>query len=187
MVNQWVQFVRQYAKENNISYGCAISEAGQAYRKMKQGGNSKRERVEMDDMAVEDFDASEKKVSLPPLRSEREEALYDYKKKELSEILKGSNITGISKMKKDDMIKKILELEGIEEGVKWDNQSSLYKYLKQAHKCNDPMDTFYGLKPRKYRLKKAKEKLENIKNIKTTTMDEMMDKRRRRMIQEDNI
>jgi len=187
MVNQWVQFVRQYAKDDNISYGCAISEAGQAYRKMKQGGNSKRERVEMDDMAMEDFDAPEKKVSLPPLRSEREEALYGYKKKELSEILKGSNITGISKMKKDDMIKKILELEGIEEGVKWDNQSSFYKYLKQAHKCNDPMDTFYGLKPRKYRLKKAKEKLENIKNIKTTTMDEMMDKRRRRMIQEENI
>jgi len=47
MVNQWVQFVRQYARENNISYGCAISEAGPAYRNMKQGGNSKRERVEM--------------------------------------------------------------------------------------------------------------------------------------------
>jgi len=26
MVNQWVQFVRQFAKDNNISYGCAISE-----------------------------------------------------------------------------------------------------------------------------------------------------------------
>ena len=57
MVNQWVQFVKEYARENNISYGCAISEAGPAYRNMKQGGNSKRERVEMDDMAMEDFDA----------------------------------------------------------------------------------------------------------------------------------
>ena len=62
MVNQWVQFVKEFAKENNISYGCAISEAGQAYRKMKQGGNSKRERVEMDDMAMEDFDVPKKQV-----------------------------------------------------------------------------------------------------------------------------
>ena len=36
MPNPWVDFVRQYAKDNNISYGCAISEAGVAYRKMKQ-------------------------------------------------------------------------------------------------------------------------------------------------------
>ena len=24
MPNAWVEFVRQYAKENNLSYGCAI-------------------------------------------------------------------------------------------------------------------------------------------------------------------
>jgi len=36
MPNAWVEFVRQYAKENNLSYGCAISEASPAYRKMKQ-------------------------------------------------------------------------------------------------------------------------------------------------------
>jgi len=36
MGNPWVEFVRQYSKDNNISYGCAISEAGQAYRAMKQ-------------------------------------------------------------------------------------------------------------------------------------------------------
>ena len=35
MPNAWVEFVRQYAKENNLSFGCAISEAGPAYRKMK--------------------------------------------------------------------------------------------------------------------------------------------------------
>ena len=37
MPNAWVEFVRQYAKDNNLSYGCAISEASPAYRKMKQG------------------------------------------------------------------------------------------------------------------------------------------------------
>ena len=62
MVNQWVQFVKEYARENNITYGCAISEAGPAYRNMKQGGNSKRERVEMESMAMEDFDVPKKQV-----------------------------------------------------------------------------------------------------------------------------
>ena len=62
MVNQWVVFVRQYTRENNISYGCAISEASQAYRNMKQGGNSKRERVEMESMAMDVFDAPMKRV-----------------------------------------------------------------------------------------------------------------------------
>ena len=62
MVNQWVQFVKEFAKENNISYGCAISEAGPAYRNMKQGGNSKREKNERESMTGEDFDAPIKKV-----------------------------------------------------------------------------------------------------------------------------
>ena len=48
MVNKWVDFVRQYAKENNVSDGCAISEAGQAYRNMKK---------ELNEMDMEDFDA----------------------------------------------------------------------------------------------------------------------------------
>jgi hypothetical protein len=62
MVNQWVQFVRQYAKDNNISYGCAISEAGPAYRNMKRGGDTRRERVEMENMMGEDVDAPKKQV-----------------------------------------------------------------------------------------------------------------------------
>ena len=44
MGNPWVEFVRQYAKDNNISYGCAISEAGVAYRSMKKGENPKQEK-----------------------------------------------------------------------------------------------------------------------------------------------
>jgi len=44
MRNPWVDFLRQYAKDNNISYGCAISEAGAAYRSMNKGGNPKQEK-----------------------------------------------------------------------------------------------------------------------------------------------
>ena len=36
MVNQWVEFVKEYAKKNNISYGHAIKEAGPAYHSMKK-------------------------------------------------------------------------------------------------------------------------------------------------------
>jgi len=64
MVNQWVDFLKRYARENNMTYSCAISDksASVAYKNMKQGGNSKRERVEMESMAMEDFDAPIKKV-----------------------------------------------------------------------------------------------------------------------------
>ena len=30
--NPWVEHVRKYAKENNVSYGCAISEAKKTYK-----------------------------------------------------------------------------------------------------------------------------------------------------------
>ena len=59
MPNAWVEFVKQYAKDNNISYGCAISEAGVAYRSIKKGGNPKQEKEERGMMMGEDFDATE--------------------------------------------------------------------------------------------------------------------------------
>ena len=59
MVNPWVVFVKAYAKEHNLSYGCAISEAGVAYRSMKKGGNPKQEKEEREMMMGEDFDAPE--------------------------------------------------------------------------------------------------------------------------------
>ncbi len=35
MSNPWVEHVRKYAKENNISYMCAITEASKTYKKAK--------------------------------------------------------------------------------------------------------------------------------------------------------
>ena len=40
MVNEWVEFVKQYAKKNNISYSHALKEAGSAYRSRKKRGKS---------------------------------------------------------------------------------------------------------------------------------------------------
>ena len=70
MPNAWVEFVRQYAKENNLSYGCAISEAGPAYRSTKKGGNPKREKEEREEMMGEDFDTpktpTKKRITIKP-------------------------------------------------------------------------------------------------------------------------
>ena len=65
MVNQWVDFLKKYAKDNsNMTYSCAISDksASVAYRNMKQGGDKRREWVEMESMAMEDFDVPMKQV-----------------------------------------------------------------------------------------------------------------------------
>jgi len=43
MANRWILFLRQYAKDNNISYSCAITEAAPAYRKMKEEMKNKEE------------------------------------------------------------------------------------------------------------------------------------------------
>ena len=43
MVNQWIMFLRQYSKDNNISYSCAITEAAPSYRKMKEEMKNKEE------------------------------------------------------------------------------------------------------------------------------------------------
>ena len=40
MVNPWVEFVKQYAEENDISYSQAMKEAGSAYRSRKKRGKS---------------------------------------------------------------------------------------------------------------------------------------------------
>ena len=191
MGNPWVEFVRQYAKDNNISYGCAISEAGVAYRSMKKGGNPKQEKEERGMMIGEDFDArniaKKKKISLPPLQSEREISLYSFKKDDLSKISKAQNVNGISKMKKDDMIKKNLEMEGLEEGVKWGDKEWLLRDLKKAKRCNDPTDATSRLQSLQYQLNKQKEKLEKIRSLKTSNFEEAMDRQRRIRLAQNNI
>ena len=87
-------------------------------------------------MIGEDFDArniaKKKKISLPPLQSEREISLYSFKKDDLSKILEAQKVKGVSKMKQNDMIKKNLEIKGLEEGVKWEDKALLLQDLKDT-------------------------------------------------------
>jgi len=71
MPNAWVEFVRQYAKENNLSYGCAISEAGPEYRKMK-GMNTKPKEKTKSKINVQKQEKEEKPKEVePPKRARR--------------------------------------------------------------------------------------------------------------------
>ena len=43
MSNRWVEHVRKFAKDNNMTYMCAITEASKTYRKMKEEMKNKEE------------------------------------------------------------------------------------------------------------------------------------------------
>ena len=62
-----------------------------------------------------------------------------------------------TKMKKDDMIKAILDHEKIPEGVKWGQADWLYDDFKKAHRLLDPSsfaDDYLGNKIRLLNYKK---------------------------------
>ena len=43
MTNPWIEHVRKYAKENNLTYGCAISEAQDTYVKIDRNAKAKKD------------------------------------------------------------------------------------------------------------------------------------------------
>ena len=45
MVNPWIEHVKQYAKDNNVSYGCAISEAKASYVKITKDDKKEMEKM----------------------------------------------------------------------------------------------------------------------------------------------
>ena len=48
MVNPWIEHVKQYAKDNNVSYGCAISEAKASYVKITKDDKKEMEKIKED-------------------------------------------------------------------------------------------------------------------------------------------
>jgi len=71
MPNPWVDFVRAYANENNLSYGCAISEAGPKYRKMK-AMHAKPKEKKKSKITVQKQEKEEKPEEVePPKRARR--------------------------------------------------------------------------------------------------------------------
>ena len=50
MSNQWVEHVRKYAKANNITYMCAITEASKTYKKPKNDELKSTPKIEPNDI-----------------------------------------------------------------------------------------------------------------------------------------
>ena len=50
MSNQWVEHVRKYAKANNITYMCAITEASKTYKKPKNEKLKSTPKIEQNDI-----------------------------------------------------------------------------------------------------------------------------------------
>jgi hypothetical protein len=46
MPNAWIEFVKDYAKKNDITYGCAISKAKDAYKAHKAGKSIPEKKME---------------------------------------------------------------------------------------------------------------------------------------------
>jgi len=121
----------------------------------------------IDDVTYEDIDDDKNKKLqnkyLYLLYKVKEKIIISFKIAELKDILSGYKVKGVSKMKKDDMIRAILEHEGIKEGVKWGDKGWLLQDLKDATVCNDPTN-ISGVKSLRFSLSKQEEKLSNLKS-----------------------
>jgi hypothetical protein len=178
----WTDFIKDFSAKHSLKYACALSKYKEPLKKAYKLFKEKKEWFEpmkMDSGDITDAPKAEEpketpniqmkieevvkpsqpsQVSLPPLQSERELLLLTYKIAELKDILAGYKVKGVSKMKKDDMIKAILQQEGIKEGVKWGSKNWLLQDLKDATRCNDPTD-ITGVKSLRFTLAKNEEKL----------------------------
>lgn len=63
MANRWVQFVKEYASKNNMSYGCAVSKPECKAEYRKKYGDTKKlpQKKERELMGMEDVDVKPKK------------------------------------------------------------------------------------------------------------------------------
>ena len=119
MSNQWVEHVRKYAKANNITYMCAITEASKTYKKDdKLKSTPKTTPVE------------HKQYNLRPLISKREKELNEMKKRELIALLPAK----LKSLNKEQLVNEVLKQENIQVGVK-DLENWEYQDLQKAHIC----------------------------------------------------
>ena len=79
MSNRWVEHVRKFAKENNMTYMCAITEASKTYKKSKDD--------ELKSTPQPKPQPKPPRYNLLPLISKREKELNEMKKEELKALL----------------------------------------------------------------------------------------------------
>jgi hypothetical protein len=87
----WVEFVRAYAKKHNISYGCALSEAGAEYRNQKVKKPVKKpvkKTVQKIEKPVQKIEKPVKKPVKKVVKKEAEKPVKKEEKKDDSECFK---------------------------------------------------------------------------------------------------
>jgi hypothetical protein len=174
----WTDFVKDFSSKHGLKYACSLSKYKEPLKKAYKLFKNKKNWFEP--MKIDAISGAEPEPNitftitepepepepkkpdvskpLPHLISKREELLLKYKIAELKDILAGYKIKGVSKMKKDDMIKAILEHEKIPEGVKWADKPYVYQSLKDAYSCLD--DDGFGLKHARYALEQSRKRQE---------------------------
>ena len=89
--NPWVEYVRQYALKNNISYGCAISEASKSYKKLKKPDVKKPIKKTIKKPDVKKPDVKKPDVKKPDVKKPIDKKEV---KKEEKKPVKKSDLTG---------------------------------------------------------------------------------------------
>lgn len=187
----WTDFVKQYAKEKNLSYKEAMKQASPHYKNQKKiklniieddavelpkiepPSTQPRELIETIETTDEPIKQKKKKSRkvkldiqespLPSLVSKTEEELNKTSIPKLKEMLKELNFTKFAKFKKQDYVDKILELKNIPKGVWWRYKYNvLYSDLKTLYSYLDD-NTMFNIEHIKRALLKENNKLEELK------------------------
>ena len=166
MSNRWVEHVRKFAKDNNMTYMCAIIEASKTYKKSKDDELKSTPKnkyvVELGNKLNQKRTPQPKpqpkppRYNLLPLISKREKELNEMKKEELKALLPAK----FKNLKKEQLVNEVLKKDNIQVGVKgledWE-----YKTLQKAYYCLESMDRYKQEIPiLKNKLKKIQEEKE---------------------------
>jgi len=178
----WTDFVKEFSAKHSLKYACALSKYKEQLKKAYKLFKDKKDWYEpmkidaISEASIQPENISisitekeaepvpEPKKVLPPLISEKEMQLLQMKKADLIDIIEkaGATFKGMKTMKNGDLVKYILKLADIPEGVKWGNKNWIYEDLKNAHRClND--ESLGGYKQLRYALMQTEKRLEREK------------------------
>ena len=97
MANKWIQHIKDYAKRNNMSYGCALSSEGckNEYNKKKVKKEQKEVKKVKKNKVIEDEEEEDEEIEEP--KTTKKPISFDNKSDELQQLI---YITPMDKIQK---------------------------------------------------------------------------------------
>jgi len=194
----WTDFVKEFSSKHGLKYACALSKYKEPLKKAYKLFKDKKdwfEPMKIDAISGADAPVPEGNIKmvieepdvvverqrqepikpLPPLIGETESKLLHMKKADLLDVLTkaGQSIKGMKTMKNEDLVKYILKLGNITEGVRYLDKPKghyIYDSLKNAYRCLDD-ESISGYKAQLYALKQTEKQLETLKAVKGSERD----------------